>query len=155
MKTPHSWVSWFLPGIAALLGIGTLSSCAMAESDRISALIPGAPSPQEREISNKIDEVWQRNVREVLYVGMPEEEFLKQFTKTNSWNDLDRPYIIQQSGHTYVFLQAPRYGQDKGRVTFVNGTLVKYGQFGLGENPFGYTDCTFLLQRREDRRRPK
>ena len=141
VRTVHS-VLFQLAGLLALVGS---TSCASLGSN--GPFIPWAQSEREREISDKIDEVWQRNVREVLYVGMPEEEFLKQFTKSNTWNDPDRPYIIQQSGHTYVFLQAPRYGQDKGRVTFVTGALVKYEQFGLGENPFGYTDCTFLLQR--------
>jgi len=130
--------------IAGLLALVALPSCAAGESRK--PFIPWAQSEREREIGDRIDEIWERFIHEVLYVGMPEEEFVQLFTKSSSWKDPDRPYIIEREEHRYIFLQAPRYGKDQGRVTFVNGALSKYEQFGLGQNPFGYTDCTFLLR---------
>jgi hypothetical protein len=78
---------------------------------------------------------------------MPEEEFLRRFTKTDAWTDPNKPYIISRSSNRYVVSEVPAYGNFKGRVTFVEGKLAKYEQFGRGENPFGYADCTFLLRR--------
>jgi len=107
-------------------------------------MLPWEQSPTERAVDDEKDRLW-RVTHGVLYVGMPEDEFVQRFSPSAT-QAVDRPYIIQRSGHRYVFLEFPRYGKDKARVTFEQGRLVKYERFGLGENPWGYTDCTFLLR---------
>lgn len=138
--------------IVPLLSLTLMSSCAStqnwSETDRKLARL--GISRADLETSDKIDEVWQKNVQEVLYIGMPEEIFLQSFTRSGSRDNVNQPYILEtdSSRHRYVMTEIPTYGDKyKGRVTFVNGMLVKYEQFGRGENPWGYTDCTFLLQR--------
>ena len=136
--------------IAGLLVVEMLSSCASTEGWTKGdwELARLGISPEQHKLDNKASQVWKMHIRDAVYVGMPEEGFVERFTKTAAWTDPERPYIIHQSDHRYVILQAPAYGKNKGRFTFRDGILVKYEQFGLGENPFGYSDCTFLLLRR-------
>ena len=93
------------------------------------------------------DEWWTKYIRNVLYIGMLEDEFLEAFKKHEESIDLDRPYISSVKNHRYIVLGLG--GKEKYRVTFDNGRLSKYEQFGLGQNPFGYSDSTFLLKKKE------
>ena len=101
-------------------------------------------SPIDRAKSDEQSRLWRVYVYDVLYVGMPEEEFVRLFTRSGS--AFDHPYIVAQSDHQYVFLEYPSQEHDKARVTFQGGRLIKYERYGLGTNPWGYSNATALLR---------
>lgn len=101
-------------------------------------------SPQQYAIDMKRTRA-QQYVESVLYVGMPEDEFIQLFTETPRPTDSDRPYIIERNGHRYIILELPLKGE-KARVTFHEGTLVRFERYGTGSNPWGYADETYMLK---------
>jgi hypothetical protein len=132
----------------ALLIVFVCYSCASTENwtETDWKLAQLGISPEEHASQVKQGQLRQRYLYDVLYVGMPEEQFLKLFTKTSAWTDPDRPYIAQRQDHTYILLATPRYDNDRARVTFKDGDLVKCEEYGQGDNPWGYSDSTFLLR---------
>jgi hypothetical protein len=90
------------------------------------------------------DDWWEKYIRNPLYIGMPEDEFVTLFAKRESNSDIERPYILNKKGNAYIVIGFG--GKEKYRFTFVDGLLSKYEQFGLGQNPFGYSVSTFLLK---------
>ena len=126
---------------------GMISSCKYTEgwTETDWKLAAMGISPQDRAIDDRKDRLWRGYTFNVLYVGMPEEEFVRLFS--NQAGSGERPYTIEQSNHRYVFLEFPALSKtDKARVTFENGRLVKYERFGLGTNPWGYSNSTVLLR---------
>lgn len=97
------------------------------------------------EEDRKKDAWYDRYITSVLYVGMPESEFVDSFTKDSSWNDSERPYIINHKGDRYVIV-----GLDgiKHRITFDSGLLVKFEQYGWEKSPVltSYRDVTGFLK---------
>lgn len=90
--------------------------------------------------------VWLKiYIKDVLSVGMPEEEFVRLFTKDESWDDPERPYITSQKNNRYVFVGI---NKNRFRVTFKKGLLEKLELYGLEKFPMlfpHYMDvCTFL-----------
>lgn len=96
------------------------------------------------------EDTWlEKYIRNVLYVGMPEEEFVKLFTKTSDWTDPKRPYIKKHVKNYYIVSGLNTSYVGDCRITFSNGLLVKYERFGWGKIPIidsGYTDLTDLLK---------
>ena len=85
----------------------------------------------------------------ILYVGMPEEEFVKLFTKNIDWTDTERPYIKKHYKNYYIVSGLNTSYVPDCRIVFQNGFLVKYESFGWGKVPLldsGYTDYTYLLK---------
>ena len=86
---------------------------------------------------------------DVLYVGMPEEEFVMLFTKTLDWADSKRPYITKHIKNYYIVSGLNTSYVGDCRITFSNGLLIKYERFGWGKIPIidsGYTDLTDFLK---------
>jgi len=89
----------------------------------------GEFSPQRLDKIHEEHERWTDWINEyikgVLYVGMPVDEFVRLFTKDDSWTDSERPYIISHKDNRYYFVgrKGIRY-----RVTFKDGLLAKLEQ---------------------------
>lgn len=89
----------------------------------------------------------------VLYVGMPEENFVNRFTKNASYEGTARPYIFKKAGTIYyiTFPNLP-YLRDislVSRITFLDGKLIKSESRHMGEPPFmwySYSDDTDYLR---------
>lgn len=94
--------------------------------------------------TKKEDEWWEKYIRHPVYVGMTETEFVNLFERKEANGDTDRPHIINKKGNSYIVVGLD--GKEKYRFTFADGLLLKYEQFGLGQNPFGYSDSSFLLR---------
>jgi hypothetical protein len=92
--------------------------------------------------------VWEKKYLEnILYLGMPESEFVNFFTKTSKWTDSERPYITKQIGNRYI-LSGLTSSHDY-RVTFENGKLIKFETFVLDKIPpltAHYSDATHFLK---------
>jgi len=74
-----------------------------------------------------------------VYFKMPESDFVKMFTRTDSWSNHEKPYIIKKIKNYYL-LKDPSTGKfgitqgGKFKVTFKNNQLVKLeisGWYGL------------------------
>ncbi len=141
----RSFVDLALGGVAAILGGVVMSSCASTEgwTETDWELARRGISPTEYATAMKRTRV-QQYIEGVLYVGMPEEEFVRLFTKASS-TDPDQPYIIEHKDNQYILLEFPS-ASEKARVTFRNGTLVKLERYGTGSYPWGYADRTYLLK---------
>lgn len=88
----------------------------------------------------------KKYIKDVLYVGMPEDEFVRLFTKDESWGDAEKPYIINHKDNEYIIVgrKEIRY-----KVTFKNGLLAKLKQRTWEKIPVvttQYKDFTFLLK---------
>lgn len=110
----------------------------------------GEYSPEELKKLNEEDEKWnvwlKKYIKEVLYVGMPEDEFVKIFTKDDLWSDPERPYIIKHISGSYYLIgrKGMRY-----KVTFKNGVLGELAQRTWEKIPIittHYKDFTHLLR---------
>lgn len=84
------------------------------------------------------DPISEKYIYNVIYVGMPKEEFVKLFTWNEDFEGTLRPYITKNKENVY-YLNEPYYefmkeelnqsniaNTGKGRVKFENGRLVKY-----------------------------
>ena len=88
-----------------------------------------------------------------VHYKMPEEEFIKMFTKKEDWQDKNKPYIIKHKKNYYVLKEPDVYffGITQGgkiKVTFENRKLVKLvssGWEGLPIFRLDY-DCTHFLK---------
>lgn len=90
----------------------------------------------------------------VLYVGMPEEDFVNRFTKNVSYEGTARPYIFKKAGSIYyiTFPNLPYLRRDislVSRITFIDGKLIKSEYRHMNEPPFmwySYGDDTDYLR---------
>lgn len=105
------------------------------------------PNPEEAKKSMEEDKKWnawiEKYIENVLYVGMPEDEFVRLFTKYESWVDQERPYIISRKNNRYTFLGI---NDNKFRVTFKNQLLDKLEHYGLNKFILCYTDVSIFLR---------
>jgi len=116
----------------------------------ISCAAWGEFSPERIDKMHEEDKKWsnwfEKYIKSVLYVGMPEDEFVRLFTKDKSWIDSQRPYIIKHKGSEYIVLALNRV---KHRVSFTDGKLDKFETLGYEKIPIiGSTswDYTSLLR---------
>ncbi|MFH1232066.1 MAG: hypothetical protein V1709_11295 [Planctomycetota bacterium] len=109
-------------------------------------------SPEEAKKSMEEDRKWRawlkKYIKDVLYVGMSENEFVKLFTKDESWTDSESPYIISQNKNRYVFMGL---NKNKFRVTFKNGLLEKLEEYGWEKFILCYNDVSTFLKGYNDR----
>jgi hypothetical protein len=101
---------------------------------------------QQKEENRKWNVWFNKYIKSVLYIGMPEDEFIRLFTKNSSWNEPERPYIIRYKDSSYIIIGP---SGTKHRITFLNGTLYKFETLGYEKIPIiGSTswDYTFLLK---------
>ena len=87
-----------------------------------------------------LNPIKKKYIYDVLYVGMPEEEFVKKFTKDSSYEETARPCIFKKEGNAY-YVTFPNYPYLKGkymmrRITFKNGNLTKCEYRYLDKPPF-------------------
>ncbi len=130
------------------MSTGAVCSCvALNEigSEALELLRRGT-SPKEYRNQVEQGQLREHYLYSILYLGMPEEEFVRRFTKAPKRPNPHRPYIIQRDGQRYILLVTPAYDNDRARVTFQNGALVKFEEYGEGTNPWGYSDSAFLLK---------
>lgn len=97
-------------------------------------------SREQYEVGVKRGQI-QRRTEDLLYIGMPETQFISLFTKSANANN---PYIIEHKENQYIFLEFP-LKKEKARVTFQDGKLIKFERYGTGSNPWGYADETIIL----------
>lgn len=109
-------------------------------------------NPEEAKKSMEEDSRWsewiKKYIKDVLYVKMPEDEFVKLFTKDASWVDSQRPYIISHKNNWYVFIGM---NKTKFRVTLKNGFLDKLEEYGLEKFIYCYGDISSYLKGHSDR----
>lgn len=94
---------------------------------------------------------------DVLYVGMPEEEFISKFTKNATYEGTARPYIFKETKNVYyiTFPNLPYLRDDINlisRITFKDRLLIKMEDRYLSKPPFMwyvYGDITNSLMRKE------
>ena len=104
-----------------------------------------------------IDPITKKYITDILYVGMPEEEFVKCFTWDESFEGTVKPYITAHKKDVY-YIKVPftkilnrtfqSVARDKDRITFKDGLLVKCETQYRAEFPFMflvYRDYTYLL----------
>lgn len=136
--------------ITILLGLLMSAGCIYQDTSSWTALdwelAKAGITRQEYEISVKRNKVVSKYVENVLYVGYSENDFISRFTRDSSWTDPERAYIIEHQGNQYIILTLPGPTDDKARVTFDNGKLIKYEKFDLGTNRGGYSNCTAMLR---------
>ena len=110
----------------------------------------GEFSPERLDKIHEEDERWtdwlNKYIKGVLYVGMPVDEFVRLFTKDESWADPERPYIISHDDNRYIITgrKGIRY-----RLTFKDSLLEKLEQYAWEKIPVvtaHYADFTFLLK---------
>lgn len=113
------------------------------------------PNSEEVKKSIKEDRKWsawlEKYIKSVLYVRMPEDEFVRLFTKEESWVDLERPYIISRKNNTYVFIGI---NKNKFRAIFKESSLTKLELYGLEKFPMlfpHYMDVSPFLKGYSDR----
>ena len=142
-------MSPFIKLIRSLACIGwcmTLCSCAdtrgWSQSDWELAAMGVSPQKYAHDVARGQA---HRRMEQMLYLGMPEEEFVQTFGNTALQTDANRPYILEQHDHRYVVVELPLL-KEKARVTFDNGMLVKFERYGMGTNPWGYSDVTIFLR---------
>ena len=94
------------------------------------------------------DPVWEKYIYNVIYVGMPEDEFVKLFTWNKEFEGTLRPYIVKDIRDIYYFIepevkfmkkylkQSNIANTGKARVKFKDGLLVKYESQYWGKPPF-------------------
>lgn len=114
----------------------------MTEADR--KLAAFGISPEQYQTDVKRGEV-QRNVERTLYVGMPKEEFVECFARSAEKEHLDESYVKDCTDNQCILLEFPSQNE-KARVTFQDGKLVKFERYGTGSNPWGYADETYMLK---------
>jgi hypothetical protein len=104
-------------------------------------------SSEDAKKSIEEDRKWstwvEKYIENVLYVGMPESEFVKLFTKDESWTDHEKPYIISHKDNRYVFLGI---NKNKFRATFKNSSLEKLEHYGWNKFILCYTDVSIFLK---------
>lgn len=110
----------------------------------------GEFSPGRLDKIHEEDKRWtdwiNKYLKGVLYVGMPVDEFVRIFTKDNSWIDSEKPYIISHKDNIYIIVGRKEM---KYRVTFKDGLLEKLEQHTWEKIPVvtaHYADFTFLLK---------
>ncbi|MFH1231475.1 MAG: hypothetical protein V1709_08285 [Planctomycetota bacterium] len=110
----------------------------------------GEFSPKRLDRIHEEDKRWsdwiKRYIKDVLYVGMSEDEFVGLFTRDASWIDSERPYIISHKGNEYIFVGRKKI---RYKVTFKDGILARLGQRTWEKIPIlttHYADFTFLLK---------
>ena len=132
-----------------IVAVTTLCSCATGDPNSRWNRPLGKRPPETWAIDNQKEQLWNRYVYDLLYIGMPEEEFVDMFSPPHKE---DHPYIAERVDSPYVFIEFPRYDdpKDRARVTFWEGKLVRYERFGRGSNPWGYSDNTALLRPAKD-----
>lgn len=96
----------------------------------------GEFSPERIDKMHEEDKKWsnwfEKYIKSVLYLGMPEYEFVRLFTKDKSWIDSQRPYIIKHRGSNYIVLALNGV---KHRVLFTDGKLYKFETLGYEKIP--------------------
>lgn len=117
----------------------------------IACLVFGGEFSSERlDKIHEEDKSWSewldKYIRNVIYVGMPVNEFVKLFTKSEPWPDLERPYILSHKDNSYIFVgrKGIRY-----KVTFRDGLLEKLEQYTWEKIPLitaHYKDFSHLLR---------
>ena len=121
-----------------------LTGCQIDDSSRYMWV-----NSKEHAIAEETNRLFNKYIIGILYLGMPEKDFVKEFSYPRN-NEPDYPYITETAQHQYVLLEFPRYDKkQKGRLTFKNQKLVKYERYGLGNYPWGYTDCTMYLRQQK------
>lgn len=127
------------------MAVLTISACGL-----ISCASWGEFSPQRIDKLHEADtkrNLWfEKYIESILFVGMPEDEFVKLFTKNDSWNDPQKPYIIKHNTSSYIVLCPDGV---KHRITFVDAKLDKFETLGYEKIPIiGSTawDYTSLLR---------
>lgn len=102
----------------------------------ISCAAWGEFSPERIDKMHEEDKKWsnwfEKYIKSVLYVGMPEDEFVRLFTKDKSWVDSQRPYIIKHKGSEYIVLALNGV---KHRVSFTDGKLDQFETLGYEKIP--------------------
>lgn len=96
---------------------------------------------------------WQdwvdKYIKNVLYFKMPVDEFVRLFTKNNSWVEPERPYIVSHDENNYVIIGRKNI---KYRVIFKGGLLDKLEQYTWDVLPIvpipvtTYKDFSHLLK---------
>lgn len=95
---------------------------------------------------------------DVLYVGMPEEEFVSKFTKDLSYEGTARPYIYKKIKNIY-YITFPKLPSLRDislihRITFKDQKLIKYEYRYIGAPPFMFyvysDDTNYLVWRGQD-----
>lgn len=112
----------------------------MTEAERKMAALGISP---ERHETMKLRTEARRYIESILYVGMPEEEFLRALDR-ESPNSRYKLSISKHNGNQYTVIEfAPT--NSKVRITFQDGLLSKFERCGTSSNPFGYAERTFML----------
>lgn len=104
-----------------------------------------------------INPITKKYITGILYVGMPEEEFVKQFTWNESFDGTIKPYITKHVKNIY-YIKVPftkilnrtfgSVNRETERITFRDGKLIKYERQYRAQPPFMflvYSDDTYLL----------
>ena len=107
------------------------------------------------------DPIWKKYIQNVIYVGMPEKDFVKLFTNHHEFQRSLRPYIVEYKNNTYYIYQ-PEYdflkrelkqtniaNTGKSRIKFDKGRLAKYEMQYWDKPPFVflvYSDQTNTLR---------
>lgn len=95
----------------------------------------------------KKDKQWSewlyKYIKNVLYVDMPTDEFVRLFTKDASWSDSERPYIISHKDNKYIVAGV---NGTKFRLTFNNGLLEKLEEYGWEKFIPHYGDISIYLK---------
>lgn len=107
-------------------------------------------SPGRLGKANEEDANWKnwldKYIRGVLYIGMPVNEFLKNFTKDGSWTDSERPYIIGNEDNNYIIVGRKNL---KYKVIFKDNLLEKLEQYTYDKIPIvtaHYENVPFYLK---------
>ncbi len=135
----------------------------------VSALVFASTTKEPNYISDMTDEelmkeyqksylgenpIHLKYIYDVLYVGMPKEEFVDKFTKNVSYEGTARPYIFNKEKDVYciTFPDLPYLRTEINlinRITFKEGKLIKYEIRHMNEPPFmwcSYSDYTDTLK---------
>jgi hypothetical protein len=87
--------------------------------------------------TEKSHDRWESKIYNAIFIGMPKDDFENNFSE----------YIFKKEGNMIYFYEPET--QNKSRVTFNNGRLIKYeryGQYYGGIGPAVYSDQSFLLK---------
>ncbi len=106
------------------------------------------------------DPISSKYINNVLYIGMPESDFVNLFTKREEQEGSLRPYIIKHKDNVYYIWEPEYYFLKKklgstwsnwgrSRISFDKGRLIKYEIQHLEKPPFVfpiYTDDTSVIK---------
>ena len=133
---------FLVPIVICVFFMLNLSSCTIMKKIGEYKEIQIEEEYQRNSTEGKLRYAWSKKYIDILYVDMPEDEFVRLFTKASDWTDPERPYITKHVRNKYI-ISGLRSLRDH-RITFENGRLIKFETLGYQKIPvIGFTSWDY------------